>query len=74
MSRKRHPFEYRDAVDAVCQTVARFGGRLFYLFRLMFLLVRRLEKRIFLFCPNVEFFVKRIKAQADLQFVKIFGD
>ena len=23
---------------------------------------------------NVEFFVKRIKAQADLQFVKIFGD
>jgi len=22
---------------------------------------------------NVEFFVKRIKAQADLQFVKIFG-
>ena len=23
---------------------------------------------------NVEFFIKRIKAQADLQFVKIFGD
>ena len=23
---------------------------------------------------NVEFFVKKIKAQADLQFVKIFGD
>ena len=23
---------------------------------------------------NVEFIVKRIKAQADLQFVKIFGD
>ena len=74
MSRKRHPFEYRDAVNAVCQTAARFGGRLFYLFQLMFLLVRRLEKRIFLFCPNVKFFVKRIKAQADLQFVKIFGD
>ena len=29
---------------------------------------------IYVFSPNVEFFVKRIKAQADLQFVKIFGD
>ena len=29
---------------------------------------------IFLISPNFEFFVKRIKAQADLQFVKIFGD
>ena len=29
---------------------------------------------LFLFSLNVEFFVKRIKAQADLQFVKIFGD
>ena len=26
------------------------------------------------FSLNVEFFVKRIKAQADLQFEKIFGD
>jgi len=29
---------------------------------------------MFLYSPNIEFFVKRIKAQADLQFVKIFGD
>jgi len=27
-----------------------------------------------LYSLNVEFIVKRIKAQADLQFVKIFGD
>ena len=27
-----------------------------------------------LFSLNAGFFVKRIKAQADLQFVKIFGD
>ena len=32
------------------------------------------SSHIFLNSPNVEFFVKRIKAQADLQFVKIFGD
>ena len=27
-----------------------------------------------LFSPKVEFFANKIKAQADLQFVKIFGD